>query len=185
MDTIENPVIGERITYLITAKQSNGEKTLLEIQLGPKGGNPLHYHRFTESFKVLEGELTVQISKGKKKLKMGETASVPSNAVHRFYNPSAKPVVFIYELNPACEDFENVLRIGCGLANDGKAGSNGMPKNLWHMAILMNMAEGSFVGMFSVLERFFRLLARTAKAKKMEKELLDKYCTKGKLGAAT
>ena len=158
---------------------------MLEIQLGPKGGNPLHYHRFTESFKVLEGELTVQIGKEKKKLKMGETASVPSNAVHRFYNTSAKPVVFTCELNPACEDFENVLRIGCGLASDGKAGSNGMPKSIWHMAILMNMAEGSFIGAFSILERFFRLLARSTKAKRIEKELLDSYCNKGKLGATT
>lgn len=176
MDTIENPVIGERITYLTTASQSKGEKTLLEIYLGPKGGNPLHYHPFTESFKVLDGELTVQIGKKIKKLMPGETASVPSNAVHRFYNASNKPVLFTCELNPACEDFENVLRIGCGLANDGKAGRNGMPKSLWHMAILMNMAEGSFVGAFSVLERFFRLLARTAKARRIEKELLAKYC---------
>lgn len=44
------------------------------------------------------------------------------------------------------------------------------------MAILMNMAEGSFVGVFSVLERFFRIIARTAKARRMKKELLDTYC---------
>lgn len=176
MDTIENPVIGERITYLTTSKQSNGEKTLLEVYLNPKGGNPLHYHSFAERFKIIEGELNVQIGKEIRQLKPGDTATVPRNAVHRFYNTSGRPVLFTCELNPASEDFENVLRIGCGLARDGKAGSSGMPKNIWHMAILMNMAEGSFVGLFSILERFFRLLARTGKAKRIQKELIDKYC---------
>lgn len=175
METIENPVIGERITFLTTSKQSNGEKTLMEVYLGPKGGNPLHYHSFTESFKVLEGELNVQIGKEKRTLKTGDTASVPGKAIHRFYNTSGKPVLFTCEIKPGCEDFENVLRIGCGLACDGKAASHGMPKSIWHMAILMNMAEGSFVGFFSILERFFRFLARTAKAKRIEKELLEKY----------
>lgn len=128
MDTIENPIIGERITYLTTARQSNGGKTLLEVCLGPKGGNPLHYHSFKESFKVLEGELNVQLGKEIMILEPGDTATVPPHAIHRFYNASGQPVLFTCELNPACADFENVLRIGCGLARDGKAASNGMPK---------------------------------------------------------
>lgn len=127
MDTVENPIIGERITYLTTARQSNGEKTLLKVLLGPKGGNPLHYHSFKESFKVLEGELNVQLGKEIRVLNLGNTATVPPNVIHRFYNVSGKPVVFTCELNPACADFENVLRIGCGLARNGKAASNGMP----------------------------------------------------------
>ena len=177
METIENPVIGEKITFLTTSKQSNGQKSLMEIYLSPQGGNPLHYHkRFTETFKVIEGELNVQISKEIRKLKPGDSATAPVNTVHRFYNTSGKPVRFNCELVPASEGFENVLRIGCGLAGDGKAASNGMPKNLLHMAILMNIGEGYFVGIFSMFEKVFRFLARTAKAKKIEKGLIEKYC---------
>ena len=125
---------------------------------------------------MIEGELNVQIGKQKQKLTPGDTASVPAGAIHRFYNTSGKPVLFTCEIKPGSEDFENVLRIGCGLARDGKAAGHGMPKSIWHMAILMNMGEGSFIGFFSVLQRFFRLLARTTKAKRIQRELLIKYC---------
>ena len=180
MDTIENPVIGERVRYLVTSKQSNGAKSLLEVFLSPKGGNPLHYHkRFSETFGVIEGELNVRIGNETKVLKPGDVATAPVNAVHRFFNTSGKPVLFTCELNPASEGFENVLRIGFGLARDGKAASNGMPANIWHMTVLMNIGEGYFVGVFSLFERFFRFLARTDKAKRIEKELLEKYCSSG------
>ncbi|NJN42524.1 MAG: hypothetical protein HC811_10170 [Flammeovirgaceae bacterium] len=67
MDRIVNPVIGEEVTFLATSKQSNGVVTLLEVTIGPKGGNPLHYHkRFSETFSVLEGELSIQVGKRKR-----------------------------------------------------------------------------------------------------------------------
>jgi mannose-6-phosphate isomerase-like protein (cupin superfamily) len=177
MDKIINPVIGEEIIFLTTSKQSNGEKTIMEVTIGPKGGNPLHYHKkFSETFKVLEGELSVQVGAEKMKLKVNDKATAPLNTNHRFYNTSGKPVRFTCELNPASEGFENVLRIAFGLAQDGKAGSNGMPKSFVHNGILMNMGEGYFVGLFSVLEKVFRYFGNSDKARQIEKELLDKYC---------
>jgi mannose-6-phosphate isomerase-like protein (cupin superfamily) len=78
MESMENPVIGEKITFLTTSKQSNGNKSLMEIFLSPKGGNPLHYHkRFHESFKIIEGELNVQVGKEIKILKPGDTTIAP------------------------------------------------------------------------------------------------------------
>jgi len=177
MDKIVNPVIGEEIIYHTTSRQSNGEKTLMEITLSPKGGNPLHYHkRFTEKFTVIEGELNVQVGKTIHKLKTGDTIIAHINDKHRFFNTSGKTTRFYCELTPASEGFENVLRIGCGLARDGYAAKNGMPKSIRQMAILMNMGEGYFVGVFSVFEKIFRMLAKSDKSKKLEKELRDKYC---------
>jgi hypothetical protein len=40
------------------------------------------------------------------------------------------------------------------------------------MAVLMNLGEGYFVGLFSVLEKFIRMLGKTKKAKALEKELI-------------
>jgi mannose-6-phosphate isomerase-like protein (cupin superfamily) len=177
MEIIENPVIGEKITFLTSSKQSKGEKTLMEIYLSPKGGNPLHYHkRFSETFKVMEGELNVQVGKEIKKLNPDDSATAQILERHRFFNTSGKPAVFTCELTPGSEGFENVLRIGCGLARDGKAARNGMPKSIIHMAILMSIGEGYFVGVFSFFEKLFRAIAHTKKAKRIEKELLDKYC---------
>ncbi len=177
METIVNPIIDETIIFIETSKQTNGKKTLMEVHLGPKGGNPLHYHkRFSESFKIIEGQLNVRVGKEIKILNQNETATAPIGTVHRFYNTSGKFTKFTCELSPASEGFENVLRIGCGLANDGKAGKNGLPKSLLHMAITMNMGEGYAIGIFSILEKFFRFLAKTPKAKRIEEELLAKYC---------
>jgi hypothetical protein len=80
------------------------------------------------------------------------------------------------ELNPGSEGFENVLRIAFGLARDGKAGSNGMPKSFVHNGILMHMGEGYFVGLFSVLEKVFKYFGKSNKARQIEKELVEKYC---------
>lgn len=177
MEKIINPILEEEIIFHTTSKQSNGELTRVEVTIGPRGGNPLHVHkRFSESFKVLEGELSIQLGKQKIKLRPGNTAFAPVNVHHRFYNTSGKPVRFMVELRPASEGFENVLRIACGLANDGKAGKNGMPKSIIHMAILMNMGEGYLVGIFSFLEKLLKRLGNTPKAKQIEQELLEKYC---------
>jgi quercetin dioxygenase-like cupin family protein len=177
MEKIINPVIGEEVTFLKTAKQTNGEVSLLEVMTRPKSGVPLHYHkRFSETFTVLDGELSLQIDTNNIKLLRGDTATAPANSLHRFYNTTDKPVRFTVELRPGSEGFENVLRIGFGLARDGQAGSNGMPRNLMHNGILMKIGEGSFVGLFSVLEKFFLLFARSKKAELVEKELLNKYC---------
>jgi quercetin dioxygenase-like cupin family protein len=177
MEKIVNPLAREEVVYHTTSRQSNGERTLMEVTIGPKGGNPLHYHkRFAEKFTVIDGELNVQVGTTIHKLKKGETIEADINQRHRFFNTSGKAVKFFCELHPASEGFENVLRIAFGLANDGHAAKNGMPKSITHMAILMNMGEGYFVGVFSMFEKIFRLLARTGKAKRIEKELLDKYC---------
>jgi quercetin dioxygenase-like cupin family protein len=177
MDKIVNPVIGEEITFLKTSTETNGEFTLMEVVIGPKGGNPLHYHtRFAETFTVIDGLLNVQVNDKKLRLGPGHTATAPANSRHRFYNTSGKPVRFTVELRPASKGFENVLRIAFGLAQDGKAGPNGMPKSFVHNGILMNMGEGYFVGVFSLLEKVFRLFGRSEKARRIQKELLKKYC---------
>ncbi len=177
METITNPVIGEEVVYHATSQQSDGEKTLMEITLSPKGGNPLHYHkRFAEKFTVIDGELNVQIENTLHKLNKGDTITANINQRHRFFNTSGKTIKFYCELTPASEGFENVLRIGFGLARDGYAGANGLPKNIRHMAILMNMGEGNFVGVFSIFEKILKMLANSGKSKRIEMELLEKYC---------
>lgn len=177
MEKIINPVIGEEVVFHVTSKGSNGEKTLMEVTLSPKGGNPLHYHkRFAEKFTVIEGELNVQIGKSNHKLSKGDTLTANIEERHRFYNTSGKIARFYCELVPASEGFENVLRIGFGLAGDGLAAKNGLPKSIRHMAISMNMGEGYFVGAFSIFEKAFRRLANSKRSKEVEKELLKKYC---------
>jgi hypothetical protein len=59
--TIENSVTGERVTFLATAEETNGE--YIRIRNETSAGAPgvvMHYHlAYTEAFEVLEGSLDV------------------------------------------------------------------------------------------------------------------------------
>ncbi|MEK5276651.1 MULTISPECIES: hypothetical protein [Paenibacillus] len=65
--TVKNKVTGEQITFLETAKDTNGEYLLIEVALPPFGkGPPLHIHdQFEEQFEVITGKLTVTLGKTK------------------------------------------------------------------------------------------------------------------------
>ena len=42
--TVRNPVIGDEVTFVQTARETGGDHTLARVVLKPGGGNPLHYH---------------------------------------------------------------------------------------------------------------------------------------------
>lgn len=61
----------------------------------------LHPHQ-DERFEVLEGELTVQLGKGKARLlRAGETVEVPRRTAHRMWNASDQPARARWEVRPA------------------------------------------------------------------------------------
>jgi mannose-6-phosphate isomerase-like protein (cupin superfamily) len=98
-------------TFLETSEETGGERTLIEIELAPGGGNTPHYHKtYDEHFEVLEGALEVQLGKAS-----------------RILRPGAK-------------------------------------------------AEGRLPGVFAVIEPLFRLLAKRARRKGIDKELEARYC---------
>ena len=57
--TIENPVAGERVTFLATAEETNGEYVKVRNEISASGlGVVMHYHlAYTEAFEVLKGSL--------------------------------------------------------------------------------------------------------------------------------
>jgi quercetin dioxygenase-like cupin family protein len=55
-----NPVIGDEVTFVHTARETGGEHTVARVVLKPGGGNPLHYHlTYAEEFEVVDGCLTI------------------------------------------------------------------------------------------------------------------------------
>ena len=62
---IVNPVSGERITFLRTAADTNGEMLAIELELTPDGHVPgMHVHpEQEERFEVLEGRLTFRLGR--------------------------------------------------------------------------------------------------------------------------
>src|SRR3712207_9582174 len=100
--TIENPVTGERFTFLATAEETNGEllKVKAEIPAGTPGV-PLHYYlTFTEGFEVLAGRLDLRVGGDHLVLGRGESAMGPLGTAHHFLNGGSKPPVFEAQHRP-------------------------------------------------------------------------------------
>jgi mannose-6-phosphate isomerase-like protein (cupin superfamily) len=175
---IENPIIGDRVTFLETAADSDNKHTLVEVDLAPEGGNQMHCHKtYSESFEVLEGVLGVQLGSKKMLLRAGESYTVPPNAPHRFFNPSkTEQVRFITRLESGHAGFEKSLCIGYGLARDGQMTADGRPKNLYHAALLLVWSEVNLPGLLRWLDPVFHWFARRAVDKGIDRMLLDRYC---------
>src|SRR5262245_20393664 len=137
-----NPHVKDKVTFLRTSKETDGKYTLLEVELGPGGGTPLHAHTsFDEEFTAVDGVLGIIVNKDRVYLRSGKSAVAPVGKFHRFYNPGKKPIRFMVKISPSCEGFEHSLKIGYGLAEDGQSNKKGIPKSFTHVALLTTMAD--------------------------------------------
>ncbi len=173
--TFENPVFGDKATILKSGSETNGECTLLEVEVAPGGGNSPHAHNaFTEKFHILHGELEVRIRNKKHILRQGDVAVVPSRASHHFTNSTSKTTTFLVELRPAQPGFEKAIAIAYGLALDGKVNKKGIPKKFAHVCILTVMSGTTPSGIFKLFMPLFHLIAKRSRNK--EAALVNRYC---------
>lgn len=169
-----NPLYKDHATFLQTSEETGGERTLMELEVGSGGGNTPHYHKtYDEHFEVLEGTL---VGEETRTLRPAEKAIAKRNVLHRFRNPTDEPATFLVEFRPGVPGFEKALKVGYGLASDGRTLSDGTPKNPYHMALLLEWSEVRVPGFFTVVEPLMRLLARRARRKGIDRELEAKYC---------
>ncbi len=173
---IYNPIQKDTVLFLKTAADTNGECTLVEVELADGGGVGLHYHKtYSEKFDCLEGEVQVKLGKTEHTLRPGQTATAEPNVNHLFRNRSGKPCRFRVELRPASRGFEQSLQIGYGLASDGLCKSNGFPKDKLALAWLFEISESNLPGWMSIFEFILRAQAKKAKKKGTDKALIEKY----------
>jgi Cupin domain len=126
----------------------------------------MHYYlAYTESFEVSEGTLDLCVGTEDNHLVLGEgeSAFVPLNTAHRFWNSGAEPVVFEVEIKPA-RNFEKALRAQFGLVADGKTNDKAIPKNPPELALIYELSESFIVGMPLFLQKgIFGALAGVAR----------------------
>ena len=184
--TLENTVARERryyhpiqkdyATFLETSEETGGERTLIEVEVAPGGGNVPHYHlTYDEHFEVLEGALEVLVGKEARTLRAGQKAVAKKNTLHRFRNTTQERTKFLVELRPGHGGFEKAIKVAYGLASDGRARADGTPRNLYHTALLLEWSDMRLPGVFTLAEPLFRLLARRARRKGIDKELEARY----------
>ncbi|HSI29989.1 MAG TPA: cupin domain-containing protein [Miltoncostaeaceae bacterium] len=90
---IENPVSGERITFVTTAADTGGELLVIELELAPDGHAPgLHVHPILEErFEVVSGRIRFRQGLRRKVAGPGEVVVVSPGTVHAFSNAGDEP----------------------------------------------------------------------------------------------
>ena len=176
-DVIENPITGERITFLKTTRETNGELLRFEYILPPGFTIPEHVHPYQEErHEVLSGTLRGRVGGQERDYVQGQWVVGPAGVPHAWQNPSSEEELrFVSELRPPLV-FETILETAFGLARDGKTTKQGIPKNPLQLAVLVDETRGmfyssrvpvavqeAFLAIFGVLASVGRLLGYKAR----------------------
>lgn len=170
-----NPALQNEIVFLNATHEQLYFRTYLKSGGGQK---QTHYHtKFCEHFKVIKGELQVEINATTKTLYKNDTATIRPYEVHRFYNASGTDVIFEVEARPAL-DLKQGFQIMYGLASDGKVNTAGIPRNIFHLAIgvqLLNAYIPSFP--LKLQQLGIGLLSSIGQRFGIKKKLIETYCS--------
>jgi mannose-6-phosphate isomerase-like protein (cupin superfamily) len=128
---IANPVSGETITFVTTARESDGELLAFDLELTPDGKVPgLHVHpEQTECFRVVEGTMKFKLGRETIVAQAGDIVTVPAGAAHKFANGGEDVARARVEVRPALRMAE-LLETAVRLAEDGRTLASGMPRPL-------------------------------------------------------
>jgi quercetin dioxygenase-like cupin family protein len=130
-ETIENPVTRERLTFVCTAADTDGELLEVELTFASGGFVPsMHVHpQQQERFEVLEGNPRFCIGTSERTSSPGDTFLAAPRTPHRFWNPGPGEARVRIELRPALR-MEEVLEEIARLGRTGKLNRKGLPSPL-------------------------------------------------------
>lgn len=137
-DTIENPITGERVTFLKTSAETDGELVVIDAAVAPGGfvaAEHLHPYQ-SERFEILSGEVEFKLDKEVVTARPGDVIMVEPGTSHQFRNLRNEEIRFRTEVRPALS-FETFLQTMFGLASEGKTNKKGMP-NPFRLAVIMD-----------------------------------------------
>lgn len=156
--TIESPNIGQTITFLATADDTDGAALVIEAHMRPGAFMPAHRHLHQdETFELLAGTGTFSVAGKRITAAAGERVHIPAGVAHRFRNRSAEDVRLRATLRPALrteELFERLFRLGAG----GKVNRLGAP-NPFTTAKLIREFRDEFFYLAAVPVTLQRILA--------------------------
>ncbi len=135
---LENPITGQDITFIKTAKDTQGRFLEMESVYPSTSVEPAeHYHPAQEEdFTVLYGELTVKMNGTRAVYKAGDHFYVPKGVSHSMWNASSEKTIVNWQVRPALNT-EYFLETANGLVREGKVNTKGMP-DILQVALLVN-----------------------------------------------
>jgi quercetin dioxygenase-like cupin family protein len=134
--TFRNPRTGETITFLKTARETDGALFRMGYTMAPHAAiADEHCHPHQEMrIEVTAGALSCRINGRDHIVRAGESVTIPAGAWHFQRNDTAEEVHAIEDYRLALQ-MEEFFRVLIGWANDGKTNATGMPSPL-RMAVL-------------------------------------------------
>ncbi len=177
-DIVENPITGERITFLKTTTETSGELLRFEYVVPPGFSIPEHVHPHQEErHEVLSGTLWGRVGRQERDYAEGERVVGPTGVPHAWRNPSSEEELRIISELRTPLIFETIMETSFGLARDGKTTKKqGIPKNPLQLAVLVDEMRGmfyssrvpvavqeSFLALFAVVASVGRLLGYKAR----------------------
>ena len=117
---ITNKVTGEKVQFLKTTEETNGEYFQFELWISPKGFMPMrHLHKkYAEKVEVKSGVLKVEHEGEIKYLGAGDTFNIEKGKRHQWWNESdTETVNAIFTITPA-HRFEVMLEQIFGISNE-------------------------------------------------------------------
>ena len=141
-DVIDNPATRERVTFLVTARDTKGASMRYELAIQPGGGSadPQLCPAQDKLVSVVEGTLQLTFDGKVQSLGTGHEQFIPKGALHHLTNVSSEPVHLRIEMRPS-QRAETLHETLFGLARDGKTDAQGRPSFLQASAIFTAFGE--------------------------------------------
>jgi quercetin dioxygenase-like cupin family protein len=127
-EEIYNPRQNDRVVFLQTARETDGQLLRLEMFASPGAAAPPdHVHpRQEERFETVSGVLRARVGGEEHSLGAGETMVVPPGTPHTWWIDGQEDAHALVEFRPALNT-ETFFETMYGLARDGKVDENGVP----------------------------------------------------------
>ena len=149
-ETLDMTPIGMIFQVVKTAEETGGQSLEMEWELLPNAdGTPLHIHPdATESYRVLQGELAVNINGKWRALKKGQELTIEEGIPHTFRNP-INGITRVYNTHSPAMRFEEyfeglqqiVAKLSAGKAEPLKVNMNVAT----HLSMLMKKYSAEIV----------------------------------------
>jgi quercetin dioxygenase-like cupin family protein len=128
---IENPVTGERFTFVQTAADTNGERMEFIVRIRPhaKAATEHVHPRQMERLTVAAGTLRVAVGGVERHLSAGESVDIAPGEAHTWSNDNETDVEVNFAFTPGLNS-EEFFETFCALARDGRTDGDGVPSLL-------------------------------------------------------
>ncbi|MBW4082732.1 cupin domain-containing protein [Paenibacillus sp. S150] len=155
INTIENPLTGERLTIIGSAGDGSNDFVYEYVCLPRTPIAPEHLHPLAEeAFEVVQGIMTCRINGIERTFNGGDKAIIPPGIRHTGWNSGTGELILRAKISPGMK-FEEYYRTVFYLSKQNKTNKQGVPGLLQLAVISYEMKNQTFYPKFIVLQKLY------------------------------